>query len=271
VQRQHVRRAELEQGPHAGSIGPPGPFDGVPRRKVRQVLPRHVGHDGWLLACAHEHVERPVGGLGEGLHRQDGVDEPVLEEVLGRLDALGEGPLVECLVDPGAEEPDHRSRLRHGDLPEGAPRREDTAGRGVTEVDEVRQPGRLELCTGRADLHHPDEGRRPLLHAGPPRGRRRKHRQLLTPGTFERHDDPLGRNRPDRPREEAELAGDDGHAALPDPALASDDGFVAPAALASGSQLSGIRRILRRGLRGGTVPAGPRTLVEDGVKQLAGP
>ncbi len=206
------------------------------------MLPRDVGHDGRLLACAHEHVERPVGGLGEGLHRQDRVDEPVLEEVLGRLDALGEGPLVERLVDPGAEEPDHRSRLRHGDLPERAPRREDAAGRRVTEVDEVGQPGSLELRTGRADLHHPDEGRRPLLHAGPSRGRRGKHRQLLAAGPLERHDDPLGRHRPDRPREEAELAGDDGHAAPPDPALARDDGLVAPAALASGSQLSGIRR-----------------------------
>ena len=197
--------------------------------------------------------------------------QPVLEEVLGGLHALGERLPVERLVDPGAEEADHRARLGDRDVAERAPGGEHPAGRGVAQVDEVGQAGRLERRAGGADLDHADEGRGALLHARAARGGGREERQLLAPWPARTR----ARSAP-RPREPIEPARKRNSPAMMAtrrprivPSPVTMDSSV-PALLRRGGELGGIRAVRGRGLHRVGVPALPAALVEDGVEQLEG-
>jgi hypothetical protein len=159
-------------------------------------VPRGRGTGAWSVCRASSTDKRPRRHLGEPLDRHHRVDDAAGVEVLGDLDALGERPSVERLVDAGAEEPDHRSRLGDRDVAQGPPRGQHAAGRRVAQIDDVGQSGGLELGDGGRDLDHAEEGRRAFLHPRAPRGRSGEEGQPLVSSALEGQRDPLGGSPP---------------------------------------------------------------------------
>ena len=82
-----------------------------------------------------------VDDVGQLPGRDHRVNQPFVEEVLGRLDVLRERGAVEGLVDPGSEEAEQGSGLGGGDVAEGSPRGHDASRGGMAQVDQVGQPG----------------------------------------------------------------------------------------------------------------------------------
>ncbi len=278
TQQQDVGRAEFEQGLHARSVGATGQQDGVPRARGRFETGIRVRHarlgagDRRLVGMPRvQHRERPRRHLGEPLDRHHRVDDAAGVEVLGDLDAVGERPSVERLVDAGAEEPDHCARLGDRDVAQRPPRRQHPTGRRVAQIDDVGQPGGLELGDRGRDLDHAEEGRRAFLHPRAPRGRSGEEGQLLVSSAFKGQRDPLGGSLADRPGEEAELTGDTGHTSAPDAPFAGEDRLVGAGGLGRGGEVGGI---LAAGLSNGgrrSVPTDPTALVENSAQQLPCP
>ena len=152
-----------------------------------------------------EHGQRQLDHRRQVLGRDDGVDDAVRGEVLGRLDVVGERLAVQRLEDLGAEEADQGAGLTDGHVRQRAPGGEDAAGGRVPQVDEVGQAGGSVVHQRPGDLDHPDERGRPLLHAGAPRRGGREHGQSLGRGAPDGGGDPVGRRASDRAGQEAEL------------------------------------------------------------------
>ncbi len=217
----------------------------------------------------HQDVQRTVEDVGDLLGRQDRVDDAVGVEVLRGLDAVGERPAVERLVDARTEEAHERARLGDGDVAERAPRRHHAAGGGVAEVDEVGETrGAVGRDSGR-DAHHLHEGGRALLHAGAAADRGGDQGESLAGGALDAGDDPVRRGAPDRAGQEGELAHQHADPSTVQPCLAGQDRLVDARLLGRGGQLGGVL-LAHAGSGRGDVPGGPRTVVEDQVDQVVG-
>ncbi len=269
VEGYDVAGGVAQQPSYARPVRAPRPGHAVPRVDVRHVLLPRVGDRGDALPGGHEDAERAVEDLLDLLGRQDGVDDAAGVEVLRGLHALGEGPVVERLVDPGAEEADERARLGDGDVAERAPRRHHAAGGGVAQVDEVGQARGAVRGHGGRDPDHLHEGRGALLHAGAAAHGCGHERQALAGRPLDAGDDPVGRGPPDRPGQEAELAHQHGDPPSVHPRLAGQHRLVDARLLGRGGQLGGVRLADAVPRRSG-VPGGPRALVEDQVDQVVG-
>jgi hypothetical protein len=113
-----------------------------------------------------EQGESARGQGGEFGGWDDGVDDAFGDEVLGHLDAFGERLSVQYLVDGGPEEADQRARFGDGHMAERPPRTRRRRRPSVAQVDEIGEASCLMRHDGPADLHHLDERRGALLHAG---------------------------------------------------------------------------------------------------------
>src|SRR5579884_3543516 len=157
--------------------------------------------------------------------RHDPVDQPMLQEELGRLESLGQSLADRLLDDPPSGEPDERARLRQDDIALEGEARGHPSRRGVAEDGHVQDPGVVETAQGCAHLRHLEEGESPLLHPRSSRGREEDEgapqcrRALGAPGHFFSHD------RPHAPAQELELHGADHRAAPLDRPHPGDDGF----------------------------------------------
>ena len=225
VQREGPGRAVPQHVAYAEPRLRPGQLHRLPDRPARPGL---VGPHG------QHRLGRRVDQHGQGLvdqHRQvlgrhDRVDDALLGEVLGPLDPVGERLALERLVDLRAEEPDQRSRLGDGHVPERPPRRVDAAGRRVAQVHEVGQPGRAVRHHGAGDRDHLDEGRSALLHPGAARGSGGEQRQTLGRGASYARHDALARGDADRAAEEGELVDHERHRATAHQPAPGDHGLV---------------------------------------------
>jgi len=272
VERDDVAGGVPEQAAYAGSVRSARPLDRLPRRRLRQFPHtwRERGH-GFAVGVRAEHRQgtvehlRDVGGL------DDGVDETVAEEVLGDLDTLGEVALVQRLVDPRPEEADQGARLGDGQLPQRPPRREHATGRGMAQVDEVGQPGRLVPRDRRGDLHHLDERAGALLHPGAARHRRGQQRQARCGRPFDRVGETFGGGGADRPGEEGELTDHHGHPPSVDAALTGQHRLVDLGPLPCRGQLGCVPLRHLRGRDRCGVPRAERPLVEDEVDEVVRP
>ena len=270
VERYDVGGGVPQQASYAGPVGAPGPGDGVPGVDVRDLVVPGLRHRVDAEPRRVQDGERAVQDVRDLVGCDDGVDDAVGVEVLGRLHAVGEGPSVERLVDPRAEEPHQGARLGDGHVAEGAPGGHHPAGRGVAQVDQVGESGGLVRRDRLADPHHLHEGRRPLLHPGAAADRGSEQREALAGGALDRRHQPVGGVAPDRAGQEAELPGDHGHAATSQPPLAGDDRLVDAAALGRSDQLGGVRLGERSGASGRHVPAVPGPVVEHQVDERVG-
>ena len=221
------------------------------------------------MRAGDQDAQGAVDDVGQLPGRDHRVNEPFVEEVLGRLDVLRERRAVEGLVDPGSEEAEQGSGFGGGDVAEGSPRGHDASRGGVPQVDQVGQPGLSVGPDGRADLHHGQERDGSFLHAGAARGRPGEQGQALTGGPFDGVDDPFRRGLADGAGEEPELADDHRDPAAADEAFAGEDGFVHAGLCPGGGQFL---PVLGTGLRvhEGRVPATVGPGVEHRGEEFGG-
>ena len=128
-------------------------------RAVARVL---VGGRGHLGRLEEREQRRDLGAQLGPL--DDPVDEAVLEQELGALEAVGQLPADRPGGDPRAGEADQRVRLGEVDVAERRERGEHAAGRRVGHDRDERhagQPQALDRGHGLGQLH---QGQRALLH-----------------------------------------------------------------------------------------------------------
>ena len=223
--QQHlVGGAVSQQVPDARPVRAPRRQHRVPRRRVGDRFGCLRGRQ--RLGSVGDHRQRTVERVSQIFERDDGIDHPVPLQVLRGLDAGRECFAVKQFVHPGAQKPDKGARLGEGDMAQRAPRRENPAGGGVAQVDQVRQVCLLVQSHGRGDLHHLQKRHRALLHAGAARTRRGQQRQPLGGGALHGGGDPFGGRHPDRPGEEVELADHHRYPAAEYASLAGQHRFV---------------------------------------------
>ncbi|MCU1445361.1 MAG: hypothetical protein JWP54_1019 [Cryobacterium sp.] len=258
---------------HAGPAAVPAAGDrcGGADRGAPILLERRIrGLAG--LCCGmrgEEGAEDPGDEPRQSAGREDPVDDAVPVEVLGGLHAVGKGFAVDRRVDPRAQEAKQGAGFGDGDVPERAPARHHPAGRGVTQVHQVRQAGPFVRGHCGRDGHHGDERGGALLHPGAAGGRPGQQGNAFPSGAFDGGDEPVGRVDADRAAEEGEIADDQGHPVAADPALAGDDRLVG-VALRSGAFEVGRIRFGPRSRRDRLVPGTEAALVPDESNEPSG-
>ena len=98
--------------------------------------------------------------------RHDGVNEAVLQQVFGPLEALGQLFTDGLLDDAGPRKPDQRPRLCQHDIAQAGKAGGDAAGGGVGEHRDIQPPMLRKALDGSGGLGHLHQREDPLLHAG---------------------------------------------------------------------------------------------------------
>ena len=179
VERDGAVGAVPQQVAYAEPLGRPGQLHRLPDRPARRGRLRTRTGSAGGVGGVHEHGEGQVDQHGQVLGGHHRVDDALLGEVLGLLDAGRERVPLERLVDLRARgSPTSAPGSATVTWPERAPRRVDAAGRRVAQVHEVGQPGSAVRHHRPGDRHHLEEGRRALLHPGAAGGGGREQRAV---------------------------------------------------------------------------------------------
>ena len=125
---------------------------------------------GFAGVSVGKHVDGAADSAAQTFERNDAVDNALLEQVLGGLNAFGHGFAGSELDDARAEEAEKCAGLCEGEVACRPPRRHDTTGGGIAQVHQEWQVRILVArhCGGNRD--HERERRGALLHASAARG-----------------------------------------------------------------------------------------------------
>ena len=234
-------------------------------------------HDAVVGDDAPRVVGRGVQGQKLGQHAahlgalHDGVDKPVLERELRRLEALGQLLLDGVADDPLAGEPDERAGLGQDDIALHGERRRHAAGRGVGEHGDEGQTGRPQTLHGAGHFRHLHERDEALLHAGAAGGAEHDDGQPLGDGAIDHRGHLLAHHVSHGAHEEAGLHDPYGQRQPRDGRASRAHRFLKATLLALiGDLLRVAREVQRVGVGHDRVPLLERAGVHRGGQALVG-
>ena len=121
----------------------------------------------------------------------DGIQEAVLQQIFGALEALGELFADGLLNHPRAGEADQGAGLGQHDVPQAGKAGGDAAGGGVGEHRDVEAALLGEPLQGGRGLGHLHQGEDTLLHPGPAAGGEKDEGELVLVGVLHQPGDLL--------------------------------------------------------------------------------
>src|SRR5699024_8258530 len=130
---------------------------GVPGRPAwRAKATRWAGVRSFATALSSfpMQLEQADQGAAQPGPRHDGINEAVLQQVFGPLEALGQLFTDGLLDDAGPREPDQRPRLCQHDIAQAGKAGGDAAGGGVSEHRDIQPPMLRKALDGSGGLGH---------------------------------------------------------------------------------------------------------------------